>query len=170
VQSAIGNHTPICIVSPAPTVPQVRDGKLSALAVTRKVRSQALPNIPTMAESGYPDIEGENWFGFIVPAGTPKEIVALLHLEIVKLGTLPDVEKLNAPGFDPVATRPTNSRPKSSASYRNGQACPRREHQGGVTRTGWCPLRGKCHAAVGFNPNEQNTNAAPTLAPESRAD
>ena len=107
VQSAIGNHTPICIVSPAPTVPQVRDGKLWALAVTRKVRSQALPNIPTMAESGYPDIEGENWFGFIVPAGTPKEIVALLHREIVKLGTLPDVtEKLNALGFEPVGNTP----------------------------------------------------------------
>ena len=107
VQSAIGNHTPICIVSPAPTVPQVRDGKLSALAVTRKVRSQALPNIPTMAESGYPDIEGENWFGFIVPAGTPKETVALLHREIVKLGTLPDVtEKLNALGFEPVGSTP----------------------------------------------------------------
>jgi len=107
VQSAIGNHTPICIVSPAPTVPQVRDGKLSALAVTRKVRSQALPNIPTMAESGYPDIEGENWFGFIVPAGTPKEIVALLHREIVKLGTLPDVaEKLDALGFEPVGNTP----------------------------------------------------------------
>jgi len=107
VQSAIGNHTPICIVSPAPTVPQVRDGKLSALAVTRKVRSQALPNIPTMAESGYPDIEGENWFGFIAPAGTPKEIVALLHREIVKLGTLPDVtEKLSALGFEPVGSTP----------------------------------------------------------------
>jgi tripartite-type tricarboxylate transporter receptor subunit TctC len=107
VQSAIGNHTPICIVSPAPTVPQVRDGKLSALAVTRKVRSQALPNIPTMAESGYPDIEGENWFGFIVPAGTPKEVVALLHREIVRLGTLPDVtEKLSALGFEPVGNTP----------------------------------------------------------------
>src|SRR6185436_762854 len=45
VQSAIGNHTPICIVSPAPTVPQVADGKLRAVAVTRKVRSQALPAV-----------------------------------------------------------------------------------------------------------------------------
>jgi tripartite-type tricarboxylate transporter receptor subunit TctC len=80
---------------------------LSALAVTRKVRSQALPNIPTMAESGYPDIEGENWFGFIVPAGTPKEIVAQLHREIVKLGTLPDVtEKLSALGFESVGNTP----------------------------------------------------------------
>jgi tripartite-type tricarboxylate transporter receptor subunit TctC len=107
VQSAIGNHTPICIVSPAPTVPQVADGKLRALAVTRKVRSQSLPNVPTMAEAGYGDIEGENWFAFVVPAGTPRDIVALLHREIVKLIALPDVkDKLAALGFEPVGNSP----------------------------------------------------------------
>ena len=64
-----------------------------------------LPGYAT--ESGYPDIEGENWFGFIVPAGTPKEIVAQLHREIVKLGTLPDVtEKLSALGFESVGNTP----------------------------------------------------------------
>jgi tripartite-type tricarboxylate transporter receptor subunit TctC len=105
--SAVGNHTPICIVSPAPTVPQVQDGKLRALAVTRKVRSQALPSVPTMAEAGYPDIEGENWFAFVVPTGTPKEIVALLHREIAKIVMLPDVkERLVALGFEAVASTP----------------------------------------------------------------
>jgi tripartite-type tricarboxylate transporter receptor subunit TctC len=107
VQSAIGNHTPICIVSPAPTVPQVQDGKLRPLAVTRKVRSKALPAVPTMAEAGHPDIEGENWFAFIVPAGTPREIVALLHGEIVKIVTLPDIEqRLDALGFEAVGNTP----------------------------------------------------------------
>ena len=107
VGSAVGSHTPICIVSPAPVVPMVQEGKLRALAVTRKVRSQALPQIPTMAESGYPDIEGENWFAFIVPAGTPKEIVTLLHGEIVKIVALADVkERLAALGFEPVANTP----------------------------------------------------------------
>jgi tripartite-type tricarboxylate transporter receptor subunit TctC len=107
VGSAVGNHTPICIVSPAPVVPMVAEGKLRALAVTRKVRSQALPQIPTMAESGYPDIEGENWFAFVVPAGTPKEIVTLLHGEIVKIVALADVKgKLAALGFEPVANTP----------------------------------------------------------------
>jgi tripartite-type tricarboxylate transporter receptor subunit TctC len=107
VQSAMGNHTPICIVSPAPTVSQVADGKLRALAVTRKNRSQALPNVPTMAEAGHPDIEGENWFAFVVPAGTPRNIVALLHREIVKIVALPDVkEKLAAMGFEPVGNSP----------------------------------------------------------------
>ncbi len=107
VQSTIGNHTQICIVSPAPTVPQVADGKLRALAVTRKNRSQPLPNVPTMAESGHPDIEGENWFGFIVPAGTPKDIVGLLHREIVKIVALPDVkDRLAVLGFEAVGNSP----------------------------------------------------------------
>lgn len=107
VQSTIGNHTQICIVSPAPTVPQVQDGKLRAVAVTRKDRSQALPNVPTMAEAGYPDIEGENWFGFVAPAGTPRDVIGLLHREIVRIVALPDVkEKLAAMGFEAVGNSP----------------------------------------------------------------
>ena len=107
VQSVIGNHTPICIVSPAPVVPQVKDGKLRALAATRKVRSQALPAVPTMAEAGYPDIEGENWFAFVMPAGTPREIVEKLNREIVQIVALPDVkDKLAALGFEPVGNSP----------------------------------------------------------------
>jgi len=107
VQSVIGNHTPICIVSPAPVVPQVQDGKLRALAATRKVRSQALPAVPTMAEAGYPDIEGENWFAFVMPAGTPREIVEKLNREIVQIVALPDVkDKLAALGFEPVGNSP----------------------------------------------------------------
>jgi tripartite-type tricarboxylate transporter receptor subunit TctC len=107
VQSTIGNHTQMVIVSPAPTVPQVQDGKLRALAVTRRNRSQALPSVPTMTQAGYPDIEGENWFGFVVPAGTPKDVIALLHREIVKIVALPDVKgKLAAMGFEAVANSP----------------------------------------------------------------
>jgi tripartite-type tricarboxylate transporter receptor subunit TctC len=107
VQSTIGNHTQICIVSPAPTVPQVQDGKLRAVAVTRKNRSLALPNVPTMAEAGYPDIEGENWFGFVAPAGTPRDVIGLLHREIVRIVALPDVkEKLAAMGFEAVGNSP----------------------------------------------------------------
>jgi tripartite-type tricarboxylate transporter receptor subunit TctC len=107
VGSAIGGHTPICIVSPAPTVPQVQEGKLRALAVTRKTRSKALPDVPTMAEAGHPEIEGENWFAFIVPAGTPRDIVGLLHREIVRIVALPDVqERLAGLGFESVANTP----------------------------------------------------------------
>jgi tripartite-type tricarboxylate transporter receptor subunit TctC len=75
--------------------------------VTRKNRSLALPNVPTMAEAGYPDIEGENWFGFVAPAGTPRDVIGLLHREIVRIVALPDVkEKLAAMGFEAVGNSP----------------------------------------------------------------
>src|SRR5215831_13624997 len=68
---------------------------------------QALPDVPTMAEAGYPDIEGEAWFAVIVPARTPKEIIALLHSEIVKTIALPDMkERMATLGLDPVGSSP----------------------------------------------------------------
>jgi tripartite-type tricarboxylate transporter receptor subunit TctC len=60
-----------------------------------------------MAEAGYPEVEGDAWFAVLVPAGTPKEIVALLHREIVKAVALPDIkERLTVLGFEPVANSP----------------------------------------------------------------
>jgi tripartite-type tricarboxylate transporter receptor subunit TctC len=72
-----------------PVGPQVKEWKPRALAVASKMRSRALPDVPTMAEIGYPHIEGEAWFAVIVPARTPKEIITLLHQEVVKLIALP---------------------------------------------------------------------------------
>jgi hypothetical protein len=62
IGSTIAGHTPIAFTAPPPVIPQVKEGKLRALAVASKTRSQALPDVPTMAEAGYPDIEGEAWF------------------------------------------------------------------------------------------------------------
>src|SRR5262252_9419691 len=84
IASAVAGHTPISFGSMAPAVPLVKDGTLRALAVTTKARAPALPDVPTMIEAGYPEIEGESWFVVLVPSGTPKEIVALLRDEIVK--------------------------------------------------------------------------------------
>ncbi len=107
IGSAVAGHTPISFGSMAPAVPLVKDGKLRALGVTTKTRSQALPEIPTMAEAGYPDIEGESWFAVLVPAGTPKEIITLLNHEIVKIIALPDMkERLATLGYEPVANTP----------------------------------------------------------------
>ena len=107
VASTLAGHTPIVFSSLPPAVPQIKDGKLRALAVTSKSRSLVLPDVPSMMEAGYPEIEGEGWFAFIVPAGTPSEITALLNREIVKLIALPDArEKMAALGFTALGTTP----------------------------------------------------------------
>ena len=107
VGSTLAGHTPIAFTSLPPAVPQIKEGKLRALAVTSPTRSPALPEVPTMAEVGYPEIEGEGWFAFIVPAGTPKDVINLLHREIVKAVAQPDIqEKMEALGFLAVDTTP----------------------------------------------------------------
>ena len=75
--------------------------------MTSKARSQALPDVPTTAEAGYPGIAGDNWQGVVVPAGTSKDVIAFLHREIVKIIALQDVkERLAVLGFEPVANTP----------------------------------------------------------------
>jgi tripartite-type tricarboxylate transporter receptor subunit TctC len=107
IVSTLAGDTPISFGVPAPSSAYVRDGSLRALAVTSKTRSPALSEVPTMSESGYPDIEGEQWYAVIVPAGTPKEVIATLYREIVDIVALPDVrERLLAFGFEPVADTP----------------------------------------------------------------
>src|SRR3954447_4866132 len=84
IGSTVAGHTPISFGSTAPAVPLVKDGKLRALAVSSKRRSPALPDVPTMTESGYPEVAGESWFAAVVPAGTPREIVVQLQREIAR--------------------------------------------------------------------------------------
>jgi tripartite-type tricarboxylate transporter receptor subunit TctC len=110
VSSTLAGHTPMAFTSLPPAAPQIKQGKLRALAVTSKTRSPALADVPTMAESGYPEIEGEGWFAFIVPAGTPRDVIALLHREIVRAMGQPDVqEKIAALGFSALGTTPEQS-------------------------------------------------------------
>ena len=107
IGSALAGHTPLSFGTPPPALPHLKDGKLRALAVTSKARVPTLPDVPTMAEVGYPDVEGKSWFGVAVPAGTPKEIVALLHREIVRIMALPDIkERLATLGFESIASTP----------------------------------------------------------------
>jgi tripartite-type tricarboxylate transporter receptor subunit TctC len=103
--SVVAGHTPIGMGAPAVAVPLINDGKLRALAVTSKSRTLTLPGVPTMAESGYPDIEGDSFVGFVVPIGTPKDVTALLNREIVKSLTAPEMkERQAALGNDVVAS------------------------------------------------------------------
>jgi tripartite-type tricarboxylate transporter receptor subunit TctC len=107
VASTIAGHTPIAFSSPASSIAQAKDGKLRALAVATGKRLSALPDVPTMAEAGFPEIEGNFWVGVFAPVGTPADIVALLHREIGKAVALSDMrERLDALGFEPAATTP----------------------------------------------------------------
>jgi len=88
-------------------LPQVRDGKLVALAVNTSRRSPMLPDVPTMAEAGFIDAEYPIWFGLFAPAGTPREIVERLSRETLKALQVPKIrERLAALGVDPMPMSP----------------------------------------------------------------
>jgi tripartite-type tricarboxylate transporter receptor subunit TctC len=107
VGSTVAGHTPTSFGALTPAVPLIKDGKLRALAVTSRTRAKAVPEVPTMAEAGYPEVEGTSWVGVAVPAGTPKEIVAQLQRMIAGIVVLPDVkERLDALAFEAVANTP----------------------------------------------------------------
>jgi len=107
IQSTVANQTPIAFAAMPPAAPQVKGGKLRALAVTSARRSAALPDVPTFAEAGIKEQESETMQGVLVPANTPKAIVDELNAEIVKAMALPDVKaKCAQLGFDPVADTP----------------------------------------------------------------
>ncbi len=107
IAAVVGGHTPIGFSSPAASIPQIKEGNVRALAITSKTRSQILPDVPTMTEAGYPEIEGDSWVGVLVPAGTSKDIISLLHREIVRIIALPDMKaRLGELGYDPIASTP----------------------------------------------------------------
>jgi tripartite-type tricarboxylate transporter receptor subunit TctC len=85
--------------------PHIKSGKLKALAVTSKTRSAILPNVPTMQESGYPNIEAVAWFGVLVPKDTPKSIVSRLNKEFAAALTIPEIKsKLEESGAQVIAS------------------------------------------------------------------
>jgi tripartite-type tricarboxylate transporter receptor subunit TctC len=105
VTAAVAGDTPMAFAALSAAAPLVKDGKLRALAVMSRNRAQVLPDLPTIADAGYPDLDGDGWVGVQVPAGTPPDIVALLQHEIVAIIALPDMkQRLSALGFDPVGS------------------------------------------------------------------
>lgn len=107
VTDLIGGQVAL-MFSPASTVlPQVKSGRLRALAVTTAARLPSLPELPTVAESGLPGYETVTWFGFMVPTATPREIVGRLNAGIVKVLALPEVRRqFAAQGIDVIGGTP----------------------------------------------------------------
>src|ERR1700730_11290221 len=107
IQSTLCGHTPFSFVVLAPAVPHIKEGKLRGLAVLSVQRSPALPDVPTIAEAGFPGQEADTLLGVLVPAGTQKAVVDLLHGEIGRIVSLADVkQRLDTLGFVPIANTP----------------------------------------------------------------
>jgi tripartite-type tricarboxylate transporter receptor subunit TctC len=88
-------------------LPQVKAGKLNAIAVGGPKRSRVAPDIPTFAESGYPDFDVDFWYGLLAPAATPKEIITKLNQDIAQVLNAPEMrEALSAQGLEPVTGTP----------------------------------------------------------------
>ncbi len=98
----LGGHVSLMFNTMIQTIPHVKAGKLRGLAVTCAKRSAAMPELPTIAESGLPGYEMVGWFGILAPAGTPNEIVTRLNTEINKILNMTDVkDRLATLGSEP---------------------------------------------------------------------
>jgi tripartite-type tricarboxylate transporter receptor subunit TctC len=103
----IGGQVPAMFNNPVNAVPQVKANNLRALAVTGSKRLALLPDLPTIAESGYPGFETRTWYGLFGPAGMPADIVRKLHADIEKVLRMPEVaNNLVAQGWDIAVSPP----------------------------------------------------------------
>ncbi|HET9045638.1 MAG TPA: tripartite tricarboxylate transporter substrate binding protein [Casimicrobiaceae bacterium] len=107
VTSTVQGETQMLLAVMQPLKPQIDAGKLRAIAVTTAKRFPLLPDLPSIAESGYPTVVSDAWNGIVVPAGTPKPIIDKLNAEINAVLKMPDVvQKMQAQGFDLVGGTP----------------------------------------------------------------
>ncbi len=103
----LAGHVQVMFSGMSSVMPHIKTGKLRPLATTGAQRSPATPEVPTIAESGFPGFEATAWYGVLAPAGTPQAIVGRLHDEIVRALKLPDVKgRLESVGFELVGGTP----------------------------------------------------------------
>jgi tripartite-type tricarboxylate transporter receptor subunit TctC len=108
VVDLIAGHVSMYFGTTPSTVPHVRTGKLRGLAVTTAKRSQATPDVPTIAEAGLPTFEQSAWHGLFAPAATPQAVIARLNNDVLRVLRSPDfVERLAAQGVDTIGNTPT---------------------------------------------------------------
>ncbi len=107
VTATVQNETQMMFAVMAPLQAQIQAGKLRPIAVTTVKRFPLMPDIPTIAEQGFPGFDAQAWNGILLPAGTPKPVIARLSSEINAVFKMPDViEKMHAAGFEPVGGTP----------------------------------------------------------------
>jgi tripartite-type tricarboxylate transporter receptor subunit TctC len=127
-QTAIaGGQVDMGFMSALSAMPLMQSGKLRALAVTSETRLAQLPDVPTMAEAGFPAFEVSSWQGLLAPAATPPAIVSKLQREIARILALPDVrERFAAVAAEPVASTPAQFRAHIEAEIARWAAVAKR--------------------------------------------
>ncbi len=114
----LGGQIPSVFASATTATPQVKSGKLRALGSTGAKRSAALPEVPTIAEQGYPGYQATNWYAYVAPARTPKDIVARLNREIVKTLNDPAThEAILKQGEEPTPSTPEELAQHMASEY-----------------------------------------------------
>jgi tripartite-type tricarboxylate transporter receptor subunit TctC len=109
VIDVMGGQITMAIVTISPVLPQAKTGKVRVLGVTSRQRSSQLPDVPTIAESGYPGFEVVNWYGVLAPAGVPRNVIARLAGDMTRTAKSPDVrERLIAAGLEVVESTPAD--------------------------------------------------------------
>ncbi len=103
----VGGEVQLIFTSIPSALSQIRSGKIKAIGVSILHRSSALPSVPTIDEAGLPGYDAATWYGFFAPAGTPKNVLATLGKEVVKIMSVPDIkERFASDGFEPVGNGP----------------------------------------------------------------
>lgn len=106
-QDTLGGQLPLAVVDVASALAQVKAGRLKALAVTSAKRISAAPQVPTVAEAGLPGYDATGWFGVVMPAGTPVEIVGRMNAELVAALNRADIrDRVLAAGAEPSPSTP----------------------------------------------------------------
>lgn len=107
VTALLGNQVDLAFDTLTVLAPQIAGGQVKGLAVTSKERSALLPNVPTAAEAGLPELVVDSWFGLAAPAATPREIVDRLNAEMISISNLPEVrERLGTQGLSATTSTP----------------------------------------------------------------
>jgi tripartite-type tricarboxylate transporter receptor subunit TctC len=109
VTDLVGGQIQLLFTGAPAVINQVKNGQLRALAISSPKRMDALPDLPTVAESGYPGFEADQWYGVVAPAGTPAEVVAKLNSQINQALNSPELKgRLNAEGAIATPDTPAN--------------------------------------------------------------
>ena len=107
MNDALAGNIQLVVIGIPAAAPQIKSGKLRALAVIAPQRSAALPDVPTVAEAGLPNFDVTTWYGLLAPAATPRPIIARLNAELVRVMQAPDLkERLAGMGIDPLTSSP----------------------------------------------------------------